>query len=664
MKKTILSIALALAAAGASAAPRTANQALDIARRFVTETSIFKNLRATTVTLAPTATAQMAKGNNATTPSYYVCNIDKGGFVIISGDDRFKEVLGYSTNGTYDAAELPDGFAYWMQFLSDEMATAIDNGYEPSGIDAPTYPVNAEQSVEPMITTRWSQDQPYNNKLNGNMTGCVATGIAQVMNFWKYPSTGTGNHTGAYSPNFSANFGTTIYDWANMLNVYGTGWESNAEIEAISTLMLHLGVATDMQWDKNASATPAAFGAYALINYFKYNKNLYIESRDQLSLGAWKSLLINQLQTGHPICYSGMGTADGKLGHFFVCDGYDAKNGKFHFNWGWAGKYDGYYEITALEPGTGGIGAGAGSYDYWQSIFVNVQPEETGEYHANFDATAVKFTNSTDKSVVRINADKLAYNCSKPFKGTIGVAIYATDGSFIKYIPSAYIFPEVTFIIGNSYRDAFYYYVNLSDVADGTYTVCAAVMGEDNNITPVRAKYDAATYYTMTVSNSSVQFDGQDNTANITINSVSLADNTDGNIYQNVPARFIVNITNNSAKQFNDEIGVYISGGRGTNAYITVPAVVAAGETKNVMVYGATSLNVKDGYTVKGCYGKNGTYQTDGNTMTINVKPEADGIEDITLQPTSNTTYNLAGQRVNSAAKGIVIQNGKKMVQN
>ncbi len=133
MKKTILSIALALAAAGAGAAPRTADQALAIARRFVIETHHFQNVRSANLSLAPTSAAQMARSLQSSTPSYYICNVENGGFVVVSGDDRFKEILGYSTNGTYDADNLPDGFAYWIAGL-------YRGGEVPDGLELFTFP--------------------------------------------------------------------------------------------------------------------------------------------------------------------------------------------------------------------------------------------------------------------------------------------------------------------------------------------------------------------------------------------------------------------------------------------------------------------------------------------------------------------------------------------
>lgn len=675
MKKTFLSIALALAATASYAAERTPAQALEVAKRFVMNTPRLNNLYSAELTLAHTAAAPMAKGQFVSTesPSYYVCNIQGGGFVIVSGDDRFKDVLGYSANGTFGEAELPEGLRYWLAFLSNEMSAAIEAGYEPSAAAQATTTAITSQSVEPLIKTRWNQGKPYNNYLGGNATGCVATGMAQVMNYWRWPIQGTGSHKGAFSPNYEANFGATTYDWDNMLPMYGYdktlnpngGWETKEQVDAVATLMLHAGVATDMRWDKDASATPAAFGAYAFHTFFKYNPNLYIETRDQLSLGAWKALLIEQLQTGHPLCYSGA-LEDATGGHFFICDGYDALTGKFHFNWGWSGMFDGYYEITSLEPGTGGIGAGAGKFNYWQSIFVNLQPETTGVYRPNFNAFNVSF--ATNQETITIQTNRLTNDCTKTFVGTAGIAIYNNDGTLNDYVASEVTFPGSGFNIGNNYSGWYAFTVSCKDVKaqNGTYTACAAVRDEAGNIFPIRASYNETTYYQLEIKDGNYAFSKLGKEINLTEQApLMLTTNNEGNVFQNLMTKFLVTVKNNSAQEFNDEIGVQISAGRGSTQYITVPAAIAAGETKTIEVYGSTSLNIKDGCTAKACYGNNGTYTIFGDAITVNIKPEADAIENIEADQTTASPaiyYNLAGQRVSKDTKGIVISNGKKTI--
>lgn len=670
MKKTILSIALALVTVAVNAAPRTAEQALAIAKRFVGESIKFSGSRKPALTLAPTATAQMARGTGASveTPTYYICNVEGEGFVVVSGDDRFKEILGYSTNGTYDQNNMPDGFAYWMQFLSNEMETAIANGYERDNITTPSYAANASQSVEPLIKTKWNQDAPYNNMLSGNMTGCVATGMAQVMNFWKYPTRGTGSHTGAYAPYFSADFGATTYDWANMFDDCETGVVTKAQVDAVATLMKHCGVATDMRWGKNQSATTNAAGAYALITYFNYNKNLYIENRDQMSLGAWKALLIDQLQTGHPLCYAGMTGDTNAAGHFFVCDGYDAATGKFHFNWGWSGYCDGYYDITSLEPGTGGIGAGAGTYNYYQIIFADMQPTVTGSPRVNFTCRGLSVS-GTAKSNVSITLSQLSNDNTGNVNGSLGLAVYnSSNGELVKYIPSSVTLPISSFNIGSSYSSDYKYIVNVTEIPNGTYTVCpAAKSNVIEQAFRIRAKYDNTNYYKMEVTSTGVKFTALNNLTDLEVISVTLTSNSESNMFQNVMATFDVTVKNNSAQEFNDEIGVKIKSNK-NNQYITVPATIGAGETKTIKVYGVPTLAVQDGYTVTACYGDNGAYNVIGDGVTMNIKDESlaaiEGIvEDIKSENTNAPMYNMAGQRVNGIAKGIVIKEGKKVVK-
>lgn len=646
-------MALAVMALTASAAPRTAAQALQIAKSFVASAPLFRSVRSASLTLATKATASESRSVSPITPTYYVCNVGDKGFVIVSGDDRFNDILGYSDNGAIaDMNDLPDGLQYWLSFLSDEMTSAINAGYEPSQAMERTV-INPSKSVAPLVKTKWNQNAPYNNKLNGNMTGCVATGIAQVMKYWGYPQNGKGSHTGAYAPNFSADFSATTYDWANMLDVYGTGWESKAETDAVSTLMLHVGVATDMQWGKSQSATPNAYGAFALHNFFSYNPNLYIETRDHMSLGAWKALLIDQLQSGHPLCYSGMSTETGGVGHFFVCDGYDATNGKFHFNWGWSGMYDGYYDVTALKPGTGGAGAGAGEYNYWQSIFVNVQPTAVGEYKANFNAVEVEMKNSSNKSDVKIIPSGISNDNTYDFKGSIGLAIYNADGSLNTYEASGSTFPMAGFHIGANYTGSWIYSVDLSKIADGTYTVCSAVWSDrDKKVFPLRAKYINTTYYTMKVSGSNVTFTPQALSVNLSSSSVTIGNGSSTDLFKDVPATFKVTITNNSAMDFNDEIGVRIYKGRSAKQHIMVPASIAAGETKVIEVCGAPTLDIADDYSLSACYGINGDYFTveGSETYTVNIKEgvllgdaNSDGVVTVTdIVETAN--YILSGK--------------------
>lgn len=668
MRKILVSLSLLLSACSVFAESRTAEQALSIARQFVGEMPIFSGIRQADFSLALAAAVgpQVAKGTKALAARpYYIYNVGERGFVIVSGDDRFSDVLGYSVSGhVTNEASLPDGLQYWLGVLAEEMNAADASGYR--AMKSASRVIEAE-SVTPLLTTKWNQNAPYNDKLQGYMTGCVATAVAQVMKHWEYPISGTGEHQGAYSPYFSANFGAVRYDWKNMLDEYGTGWESKEEVDAVSTLMLHVGVATDMRWGKEQSGTPNNFAAYALHNYFGYNKNLYIESRDHMSYGAWKSLLINQLKTGHPLCYAGMSSKTGSsAGHFFVCDGYDDKSGMFHFNWGWSGVYDGYYALTALEPGTGGIGAGAGQFNYYQSVFVNVQPMECGEYQAHFDAVTVT-PSGNSKSNIKVTTTGLTNNNTYNFAGSLGLSVCHTDGTPYKYIASATTLPLTGFSIGASYSVEFSYDVDASELADGVYTICAAAWSDrDLKAFPLRANYTNTTYYTMEVKGGNVSFSPISTQPSLTLSSMELDVTSNNKVYQNVIVHFLLEVTNNSALEFNDELGIQFEQSRSKKGMISVPVVIAPGETKNVDVYGIIPSTVNLGNaTAKAVYGYDGTYSPFGSTISVTVCDESEASVGAVPSDTnqSSTPYNLAGQRAAKHEKGIIIKNGKKYLK-
>ena len=501
-------------------------------------------------------------------PSLYIYNVSNGqGFVIVSADDRFIPVLGYglstadvqqetdngqlvldrqqnssdvpqtSSDGQQSRQDedvqdmvLPDGFCYWLDFLNREMA-AVSPSYTPMMRAASSV---QPQSIDPLLTTKWNQTTPYNNLIPTYATGCVATATAQVMKFWNYPLHGTGRHTNAYFPQYSADFSATAYDWANMKDEYGGKRDTKAEVNAVATLMYHLGVATDMYWTADNSSTPNMYAAYALVNYFGYNKNLRSETRDHMSTQAWKELLLEQLASGHPLCYSGM-TAEtsGAEGHFFVCDGYDASTDKFHFNWGWGGVYDGYFSLSALDPiGEGQAGALTGSFNYAQQVFVDVQPTETDTYVAHFDADDVfPLANYSDKTKVTMRALHISNNALS-FAGSIGLAAYSPEGALLQYVPSSQSFPG-SLTTGKS-NDQLDVELNLADMADGTYVACLAVRHNEHPLTPypVRAFYGKTTFYEMTLKDGHVTFapfEGQFIVDNVT--SPSVLEKKDGHIY-------------------------------------------------------------------------------------------------------------------------------------
>lgn len=505
MKKFLSFIAVLAITIVTQAAPRTAEEALRIAQSFITEVPSLANGKSVRLSLATTIHAETRLRNAATgesSPAYYICSIgENNGFVVVSGDDRFKEVLGYTTSGNADSAEMPDGLKYWLDVLAREMHAALENSSSEASVSTTTIDENSYNtltSVTPLVKTKWNQSAPFNDlcpmTTDGRaVTGCVATGMAQIMKYHEAPTKGIGSHTNAYFSSCTADFGNTVYDWANMCNEYGAT-ATDAQKNAVATLMYHCGVATDMRYTAYDSATPSIYAGMALVNYFGYNPNMHYEGRDYMSAEAWKALLVSELQDGRPLMYWGMTGETSGAGHFFVCDGYDAATGLFHFNWGWGGTYDGYYELSALEPGTGGIGAGTGEFNYFQSILVGLQPEAMGEYESHFEMKtfAPAKTTMNQGAVMEFKITEFSNNAIN-FTGKIGFAVFK-DGELFKILSMGNV--PGTLPLGAYYPEHSMSCKFDSSFSAGTYQICLIAQNEgQEGFDIIRAYYTNTTIW-------------------------------------------------------------------------------------------------------------------------------------------------------------------------
>lgn len=313
-------------------------------------------------------------------PNLYVFSTGSG-YMILPSNDVAAPLLGYAENGTFDLEANP-ALAAWLEFYSDEIEAAANAGvqaYDEAAADEneAEEPV-ARVDVAPMITSQWNQMAPYNAKcpeLSGKrcMTGCVATAMAQVMNFHKWPDVGEGSYSYKWErggQQLSADFSKTEFDWANMTDTYSSA-STDAEIDAVATLMFTVGVSVNMGYNTDQSGATSASVGTALMRYFKYDKAMRMAERNRYTLDDWTDLIYGELAAGRPVVYSGKTKAGG--GHEFVCDGYRAEDGFFHFNWGWSGVSDGYFALTALNPGATGVGGGNGGYNYEQDAIIGIQ---------------------------------------------------------------------------------------------------------------------------------------------------------------------------------------------------------------------------------------------------------------------------------------------------
>lgn len=364
-----------------SAAEVSEQEAMEHAREFMLQVSNnskarIRTIRNVSMTATPTGL-----------PELYAFNMECGGYVIASADDRTLPVLGYSLTGSFDVDRIPDNMRAWLQGYAEQIRM-LGNATVTSTPDSDP----SMTAIEPLIKTHWGQREPYNLQtaiLYSNQhaaTGCAATAMAQVMYYHQWPKTAT-NAVSAYTYQDKQTqeyvdmkgLPSTTFQWDKMQTSYteeNPGTEEQRQ--AVAELMRYCGQASLMKYGLSSGASVDEV-AKALQLYFGYSKSARIANRGRYDLESWKKLIWNELNQKRPVYFSGF---NGESGHAFVVDGYDG-NGLFHVNWGWNGDSDNYFAIDVLNPNSttspGASSSAGNGFIFDQKVMIGVEPSTGNE---------------------------------------------------------------------------------------------------------------------------------------------------------------------------------------------------------------------------------------------------------------------------------------------
>ena len=338
----------------------------------------------------------------ATTDCYYVFAVQPKGFVIVAADNRVEPILGYSYDNNFVVENIPDHVRGWLNGYERQIEYAVKQNLSPEEdiIDkwsrlksGQAVSTRNRNTVGPLLTTTWDQGQYYNSLCpeavggpDGHaLTGCVATAMAQIINYWGYPAHGHGTHS--YVANYgtmTVNYDSANYDYANMPNAL-TATSTPEEVNAVATLMRDCGVANVMIYGPSSSGADKENIRPAFINLYGFSSKLGYADRNMYTNDEWITLLRNEIDLENPVYYTG---TDGWNSHAFVLDGYTGSD-YFHFNFGWSGAGDGWYLTSAINPSL--------EFNYWQQAIVGIRPDSTKQTvlcnyvlpYANYTATPI-----------------------------------------------------------------------------------------------------------------------------------------------------------------------------------------------------------------------------------------------------------------------------------
>ena len=618
--------------ATASAATITESRAREIASGFMAR----KALPSTRMHMASKAPRKGAASHTAQA-AYYVFNstaTQQGGYVIVAGDDRLPAVLGYSDHGTFDEGQVPEA----MQELLDSYAAqveALSQGAQPA-----TH-FTAGSPIMPLLTCQWSQNSPYKVTLpfiNGvhPPVGCVATAMAQVMYYWKWPTTSTAAipaYTTYTKSIYMPELPISDFNWSILHDTYLMSDSLSTSALEAAKVSKYCAQALQMDFNKESSSADAFDISTALVNFFGYKSTVHTVSRRNHTTQEWESMIYNELAAKRPVVYRG---AKNTGGHAFVCDGYDG-NGMFHINWGWNGQSNGYFLLNVLNPDAQGTGSSSGAYGYiiGQLAILGIEP---GTATSQLELTN-RLTSITNYNPSRSNANSdFSISLTTEFinlmpksisfdygwglyKGSTLVSVlYKGTQSNLK--PNYYISPTRTMSFGSGISSGNFRIVPIySSVAANNWQPC---IGSDINYVEVNINGSTCT----------ATCHGNAATPSYQVNDITVS----GNMHPNRPVNITLNVTN-KGNSMNDQIYMFANGTFYAKGFVNMEK----GESGNVdFVYyretaGTTTLTFS--------LNENGNSPIASRTVTINAMPYG------------NLTGNVKALNVTNEAQKIIHSN-------
>lgn len=341
---------------------------------------------------------------------FYIFNKADGGWVIVGGDEVCHDIIAFSETGTFDYDNAPSNLRNWLSGYEAEISHAIaatTDGGVRKAVKKTAVTTSAGETIEAMIKTHWDQSEPYWNMCPDDSkgrcyTGCVATAMAQVMYFWQWPKVGveSKSYYDSYGckKTLSTTFSDHYYDWDNM-QLETSGYTTTAQKNAVAQLMYDCGVSVEMQYSSDGSGAYSNYIPVALNSYFSYQNTMSYVLKRNYKETDWVNLIYAELAAGRPVLYSGAdGDAENAGGHQFICDGYQfvSNTHKFHFNFGWSGQDDGFYDLESVgkEPGY--------MFPYQQDAVIGIQPEEISIYSVTLADNGVELKPSVAGSSVTL----------------------------------------------------------------------------------------------------------------------------------------------------------------------------------------------------------------------------------------------------------------------
>ena len=397
MKRFALFFSLFMLCLVVKANPVSRSQALKEAKSFLASKGVEMNTSDAAYRAPRKANAQEGESSY-----YYIFNVGNDeGFVIVSGDDRTEQILGYSDSGSFDEENMPEPLKEWLDGYAKEMESIVEvdaNEYE--SLSPRRAQEKTKKSIAPLTTSKWGNGLPYTYKtptFNGKHApaGCAPIAVSQLLYYYKNINV----KAITSQINSSIPKGTKL-DWDNMLDQYSYKSYNSAQQDAVSNLMYYVGCALGASYTSSGTFVSLTAQHPALKNYFAFYSSMAYVEKEYYSNEDWDNVLYRELEHQRPILYNAFSVSSG---HTFLVDGYDS-SGLFHINWGWEGRFNGFFRLSVLNREKSGYNTtilANNSYAFVSSHSASlyVAPNSLGEINLSNKILSAKFTSVSGKTI-------------------------------------------------------------------------------------------------------------------------------------------------------------------------------------------------------------------------------------------------------------------------
>ncbi len=287
----------------------------------------------------------------------YIYHLSPQGFVVLTGNTDIDPVIGWSFENDLSLEESLQNAALSLIREHTRLTDLASSFYTPEQKAENSYlwqslldaePMEEMEIYGPLIDTHWAQGTPYNSYApidpetgRRSVTGCVATAMAQVIDYYEYPGHITFYDYFDYTSSYTDPEIFVEATPASMDTIDYRGGGSTPTNETIARLMKACGVSVQMNYSSSASGTNV-YAAH-MTRYWRFGFAVDLDPASDDFLSELASSIMND----RPCLFSIYGSAGG---HQVVCDGYNSTSSTFHLNMGWGGYSDGWWNFTSTMP--------------------------------------------------------------------------------------------------------------------------------------------------------------------------------------------------------------------------------------------------------------------------------------------------------------------------